>query len=307
MSSVTAAEVEYVRQLVHRRAGLVVEPGKDYLVESRLAPIARSEGLADVAALIARVRFAPDGPLHERIIDAMTTNETSWFRDSHPFEALRSTLLPELVERRRAQRRLTIWSAACSTGQEPYSLAMLVLDSFPELDSWRIEILASDISHDAVTRARTGRYSQLEVQRGLQPATLTEHFTRDGSDWIVSDRVRSMVRFGTVNLVGSWDQVPPADIVMLRNVMIYFDHETKRQILGRVHQQLRPDGYLFLGNAETTLNVDDGFVRVDPPRAGCYQRRANPSASTSNVPDLRESAPRPPITLPFATHQGRTA
>jgi chemotaxis protein methyltransferase CheR len=307
MSSVTATEVEYVRQLVHRRAGLVVEAGKDYLVESRLAPIARSEGLADVATLIARVRFAADGPLHEKIIDAMTTNETSWFRDSHPFEALRTTLLPALIERRRAQRRLTIWSAACSTGQEPYSLAMLILDSFPELASWKIEILASDISHEAVARARAGRYSQLEVQRGLQAPTLAEHFTRDGSDWVVSDRVRTMVRFGAVNLVGSWDQVPVADIVVLRNVMIYFDHETKRQILGRVHQQLRPDGYLFLGNAETTLNVDDGFVRVDPPRAGCYQRRTTPSASTQPTPALRVAEARPPVTIPFATHQGRTA
>jgi chemotaxis protein methyltransferase CheR len=295
MSGVTASDVEYVSQLVHRRAGLVVEPGKDYLVESRLAPIARSQGLPDVPALIARVRFTADGPLHESIVDAMTTNETSWFRDSHPFEALRSTLLPELISRRTATRRITIWSAACSTGQEPYSLAMMLLDSFPELASWRIEILASDISHEAVARARSGRYSQLEVQRGLDQATLGAHFTRDGSDWVVSDQVRRMVRFGVINLVGAWDQVPLADIVMLRNVMIYFDIATKTKVLGRMRDQLRPDGYLFLGNAETTLNVDEDFVRVPPPRAGCYQRRP-----VVALPD--------PVTLPLAHQpQGRTA
>jgi chemotaxis protein methyltransferase CheR len=295
MSGVTASDVEYVRQLVHRRAGLVVEPGKDYLVESRLAPIARSEGLPDVPALIARVRFHADGPLHERILDAMTTNETSWFRDSHPFEALRSTLLPELIGRRAATRRLTIWSAACSTGQEPYSLAMLIVDSFPELASWHIEILASDISHEAVGRARSGRYSQLEVQRGLDQAALGAHFTKEGSDWVVSDRIRRMVRFGVINLVGAWDQVPVADIVMLRNVMIYFDHATKTKVLGRMRNQVRADGYLFLGNAETTLNVDEGFVRVPPPRSGCYQRRP-----VALHPDLTP--------LPLAHQpQGRTA
>lgn len=291
MSGVTASDVDYVRQLVHRHAGLVVEDGKDYLVESRLAPIARAEGLPDVPSLIARVRFGSEGPLHARIIDAMTTNETSWFRDSHPFDALRNTLLPALLARRSTQRRLTIWSAACSTGQEPYSLAMLLLDSFPEVAGWHVEILASDISTEAVARARAGRFSQLEVQRGLDPATLGRHFTRDGSDWVVSDRVRHMVRFGAVNLVGSWDQVPVADIVMLRNVMIYFDPDTKRRVLGRMREQMRPDGYLFLGNAETTLNIDDDFVRVDPPRAGCYQRRT-----------VSLLTPRP-----LLTHQGRTA
>jgi chemotaxis protein methyltransferase CheR len=265
-------ELNWVRDLIHASAALVLEPGKGYLVESRLGPIARAEGVS-ISALIARLRTEEYGPLHHRVVQAMTTNETSWFRDVHPFDALRSTVIPELIERRRLERSLTIWSAACSTGQEPFSVAMVLLDSFPELAGWRIDIVASDLAEDAVARARTGRYSQLEVNRGLAAQQLATHFQRDGVAWQLKDRVRSMVRFGVVNLIGPWPHLPPVDIVMLRNVMIYFDLDTKRQLLDRVETILRPDGYLFLGNAESTANVDDRFVRVAPLRAGCHQLR----------------------------------
>lgn len=273
MSITTTPEFEFVRDLVHRSAALVLEPGKDYLVESRLGPLARKAGFSSVREMVADIRHQPYGPIHHSIVQAMTTNETSWFRDVHPYDALRTTVLPELIARRAATRRLTIWSAACSTGQEPYSVAMLILDDFPQLANWDVTILASDIAEDAVARGREARYSQLEVNRGMPAQSLVRHFTREGTNWVLNDRVRRMVRFGVVNLVGPWPQVPTADIVLLRNVMIYFDIPTKQKLLGRIRDTMRDDGYLFLGNAESTLNVDDGFVRIDPTRAGCYQLR----------------------------------
>jgi chemotaxis protein methyltransferase CheR len=274
ISAVTPLEFDYVRALVHDAAALVLEPGKDYLVESRLAPVARDAGFASIADMVARIRHEAYGRVHHEIVQAMTTNETSWFRDSHPFDALANEVLPQLIARRAAERRLTIWSAACSTGQEPYSIAMLLRDRFPELSSWDVTILASDLAEQAVAKGREGRYTQLEVNRGLAAEKLVRHFRRDGVDWVVGDHLRSMVRFGVVNLVGPWAEMPPPDVVMLRNVMIYFDHATKQRLLGRIRQRMRPDGYLFLGNAETTLNVDDGFVRIEPTRAGCYQLRS---------------------------------
>lgn len=273
-TNVTSVEFEFVRALVHQSAALVLEPGKDYLVESRLAPIAQRAGFASIADMVARIRHQAYGRVHHDIVQAMTTNETSWFRDRHPFDALTSTVVPRLIARRAAERRLTVWSAACSTGQEPYSLAMLLIDSFPQLAGWDVTILASDLAEDAVARGREGRYTQLEVNRGLPADLLVRHFTRDGANWVVGDHLRRMVRFGVVNLIGPWPDMAPPDIVMLRNVMIYFDHATKQRLLGRIRERMRPDGYLFLGNAETTLNVDDGFARIEPPRAGCYQLRS---------------------------------
>ncbi|MGY6499433.1 MAG: CheR family methyltransferase [Acidimicrobiales bacterium] len=294
MSVINDADFGYVRELIHTSAAIVLEPGKEYLIESRIGPIARSEGLT-ITQLIARLRVQPYGPLHHQIVQAMTTNETSWFRDVHPYDALRTTVIPQLIERRRAEQSLTIWSAACSTGQEPYSIAMVLLDDFPELANWRITILASDLAEDAVGRGREGSYSQLEVNRGLPARQLVTHFSREGTHWRVNSRLRSMVRFGVVNLIGPWPDIPTADIVLLRNVMIYFDLDTKRQLLERVRATLRPDGYLFLGNAETTLNIDDRYIRIEPSRAGCYQLRSfverqtvqlqQPAASRSLFPE----------------------
>lgn len=273
MTALSEHELAYIRELIHTSAALVLEPGKGYLVESRLGPIAREQGLT-LSGLIQRLRYEPYGPVHHRVVEAMTTNETSWFRDVHPFDALRTTVIPDLIERRRTERSLTIWSAACSTGQEPYSVAMVLLDEFPELASWNVTIWASDFSEDAVAKARAGRYSQLEVNRGLPAQHLIRHFDREEAHFVVRDHVRSLVRFGVINLIGPWSQLPRLDVIMLRNVMIYFDLETKRQILDRMHQQLRPDGYLFLGNAESTIHLDDRFVRVEPNRAGCHRLRS---------------------------------
>jgi chemotaxis protein methyltransferase CheR len=278
--AITDAEFDYVRGLVHAAAAIVIDPTKRYLIESRLGPVARAEGLT-LGQLIAAAQRDPLGRHHNDIVEAMTTNETSWYRDDHPFEALRTTIVPALIERRRAERSLTIWSAACSTGQEPYSIAMVLRDEFPELASWKVRIIATDLSRGAIARAQAGRYSQLEVNRGLPARQLATHFERDGANWLVSPSVRSMVQFGVTNLIGPWPQLPALDVVMLRNVMIYFDVDTKRRVLDRLSDAMRPDGYLFLGNAETTLNLDDRYARVEPSRAGCYQLRTAASVTAS--------------------------
>jgi chemotaxis protein methyltransferase CheR len=206
----------------------------------------------------------------DAVVDAMTTNETSWFRDAHPFNALRDELLPDLIERRRVARTISIWCAASSSGQEPYSIAMLIRH-FPELESWNVRILATDISPSMLKRTQEGLYSQLEVNRGLPAPLLVQHFNRVGMHWEVSDDLRRMVQTEFVNLAAPWPVLPPFDLIFMRNVLIYFDVPTKQTILGRVRRQLRPDGLLLLGGAETTMNLDANFERVQIGRSNWYR------------------------------------
>ncbi len=223
--------------------------------------------------------------LKQKVVEAMTTNETSFFRDRNPFECLRNSVLPELLPRRAADRSLRIWSAACSTGQEPYSIAMLLREHFPELRDWRVQITASDLSTECLERARQGRYGQLEVGRGLPTPLLTKFFFRDGLEWVMHEDLRRMITFRVLNLLDPDLTLPPMDIVFLRNVLIYFDKETCQQILGRVRQLLRPDGFLFLGGAETTHFLDDAFERVQLSQAGCYRlKHSAPISQTRSVP-----------------------
>jgi chemotaxis protein methyltransferase CheR len=266
-------DFEYVADLVRTEAAIVVEASKRYLVESRLAPVARRHGLDGVGALVARLRAQPRNGLHAEVVEAMTTNETSFFRDVNPFAAMEQEVLPELIRARGAQRQLSIWSAACSSGQEPYSLAMLIRHRFPQLSRWNVRIVASDLSAEMLGRAAAGRYSQMEVNRGLPAPLLVRYFRRDGQHWQIADEVRQMVEFRAMNLIQPWAPLPPLDVVFLRNVLIYFDVATKRQILAQVRRVLRPDGYLFLGAAETTLNVDDAFERVPIGPAVSYRLR----------------------------------
>jgi chemotaxis protein methyltransferase CheR len=262
----------YVADLVRREAAIVLEDTKGYLVESRLAPVAKRHGLRDVGALVERLRGQPLNGLHAEVVEAMTTNETSFFRDVNPFMALEQHVIPELVRRRHAQRQLSFWSAACSSGQEPYSLALLLRQQFPNLTPWNVRIIATDISAEMLGRAASGRYSQLEVNRGVPASLLVRHFRRDGAYWQISDDIRQMIEFRAMNLVQAWGVLPPLDVVFLRNVLIYFDLETKRRILEKVRRVLKPDGYLFLGAAETTLNIDDSFQRVMVGPAVVYQQ-----------------------------------
>jgi len=266
-------EFNYVRRLVLDQSAIVLEEDKGYLVESRLLPLARREGFASINLLVQRLQAEPFHGLHRQAVEAMTTNETSFFRDFHPFEGLKKFVLPDLIARRAAQRALTIWCAASSSGQEPYSLSMLIRESFPHLVSWKVHILATDLSTEILTRAREGRYSQLEVNRGLPASLLVKYFQKRGCDWYIRDEIRNMVDYQIVNLASAWPILSPADILMIRNVLIYFSVETKREILAKVRRVLKPDGYFFLGGAETTFSIDDSFERVQFERATCYRVR----------------------------------
>ena len=268
--TLTATSFDWVRQLVHRESAIVLAPGKEYLVEARLLPIARSMGLPDVGQLVDSVRTRPSPESTRRIVEALTTNETSWFRDGDPFTALTSTVLPSLLAARGPAERLQIWSAACSSGQEPYTIAMLLEDALPNAAS-RVAVTATDLSREMVERTRAGKFSQLEVNRGLPAAMLVRHFARAGTEWQVSPSLRRMVTASECNLAAPLSRMGPFDVVYLRNVLIYFDLPTKQAILRRVRALMRPDGWLFLGAAETTLGVDDSWERVVIGRSSAYR------------------------------------
>jgi chemotaxis protein methyltransferase CheR len=268
--TLTATTFDYVRQLVHKESAIVLAPGKEYLVEARLLPVARQLGLTDVGQLVDSVRSRPTPDSTRRIVEALTTNETSWFRDGDPFTALTTTVMPALVAARGPADRLQIWSAACSSGQEAYTIAMLLEDSMPNAAA-RVSITATDISREMVERTRAGRFSQLEVNRGLPAPMLVRHFTRAGTEWQVAPTLRRMVTASECNLAASLPRMGPFDVVYLRNVLIYFDLSTKQAILRRVRELMRPDGWLFLGAAETTLGVDDTWERVVIGRSSAYR------------------------------------
>jgi chemotaxis protein methyltransferase CheR len=267
----TAQDFDFISRLVRDRSAIVLEPGKEYLVESRLLPVARDLKLASISDLVGRLRASADNGLTRRVIEAMVTTETLFFRDLHPFETLRSTVLPELIRRREAERRLDVWCAACSTGQEPYSLVLLLREHFPQLANWQVNVLATDISTDVLARARAGRFNQIEVNRGLPAPLLVKYFTQQAGQWELKEEIRRLVDFRELNLIRSWPVLPRMDVIMMRNVMIYFDVECKKSILGQVARLLRPDGYLMLGGAETTLNLDDSFRRAEELKGGFYR------------------------------------
>lgn len=273
----TKSSFGWVRDMVLTELGIVLDEGKDYLVESRLLPIVKREKLESIDALVGILRSNRSPVLKRAVLDAMTTNETTFLRDTTPFEVLQSTILPKLIEARRTRRRLRIWYAATSTGQEPYSVSMIINDQFPELLGWNLEQVGTDVSRQALDRARAGRYSQLEVNRGLPAKLLIKHFKRDGQDWVINDNIRKMLRCEEMNLNGPWPVISGQyDIVFIRNVLIYFDVAAKKRILGRIYDLLAPDGYMFLGAAETTLNLDERFVRAEGGRGGCYKRADQP-------------------------------
>jgi chemotaxis protein methyltransferase CheR len=265
-------DFDYIRDLVRDRAAIVLEPGKEYLAVTRLDPVMRRAGLGSLSELVATLRQDDDPALSEQVIDALTTNETTFFRDLHPFESLRNHILPALIQRKRLSRSLFIWSAGCSSGQEPYSVAMLIREDFPQLAGWQVSILGTDVSAAMLERARAGRYGQIEVNRGLPAHLLVKYFRRAGVGWEIDGSIRAMVRFRQQNLVDPWPSMPPADLVLMRNVMIYLDLAAKQEILARVGDVLAPHGYLLLGTSETTLHLDDSFRRHAVGPTGWYQR-----------------------------------
>jgi chemotaxis protein methyltransferase CheR len=247
----------------------LLDNDKHYLLEARLMPVVAQSNLPSLMALCQALRQSVDPLLRKKVVEAMTTHETLFFRDNTPFEAMKQELLPKLIEERKFSRRINIWCAAASSGQEPYSLAMLLLEM--GLRDWTIQILGTDISDQVLARAKTGRYMQLEINRGLPAAYLVKYFERDGLEWRIKEEVRRMVRFEQVDLRQNMRNRSGFDFVFCRNVLIYFDIPTKRQILEGIRAALVPGGYLALGSAESTLGLDEVYERVVIGNARFYQ------------------------------------
>ena len=253
-------DFEYVCRVAKAGAGLVFEKGKEYLLEARLGKVAKDNGFARLSDLVSALRIESNGgPLRDAAIEALTTNETYFFRDFHPFEALAEHFFPDLLVRRASSRRLTIWSAACSSGQEPYSLAMLLRERFPVLADWSVTIIASDLCGAVLDQARLGRYTLFEVNRGLPAPLLLRYFRQSGDRWVIDQSIRDMVQFRRVNLSEAWNFGETFDLALIRNVMIYFDAQMKRDILGKLKRVLRPDGILVLGGSESTVSIDESW------------------------------------------------
>lgn len=264
---------EYLSKLVRDEAAIVLEPGKEYLISTRLAPVLKKHGWKRFEEMVAAVKVGDRAAraITGEIVDALTTNETSFFRDVKPFDLLKDQLLPELLKERSTARRLRMLCAACSTGQEPYSIAMLLRENFPELRTWDVEIIAADLSPSVLEKARSGEYTQIEINRGLPALLLTKYFERKGMRWIVKDDLKALITFQEINLCRPWPPFGTFDLIFIRNVLIYFDAETKREIFKRVRAALNPGGYMFLGAAETTINLDSHFERVQVQGTGCYR------------------------------------
>ncbi|MGD1147046.1 MAG: protein-glutamate O-methyltransferase CheR [Thermoanaerobaculaceae bacterium] len=269
-----ANDFELVRQIVREHVGILLDNWKTSLVETRLSTIARDERLAGVDDLVKHLRSRPRGPLSTRVVESLLTTETSFFRDLHPFEALRQFVIPDLITQRQARRRLAIWSAGCASGQEIYSVAMLIREHFPSLLDWSLQLVGTDVSSTMLTKAEKGRYTELEINRGLPAAALVKYFEQHALDWQIKLEVRAMVEFVQMNLAGSWRALPKMDIIFMRNVLVYFDVEKKREILAKVRRQLHPEGFLFLGGAESTINLDDDFQPTYFGPAVVYRLRA---------------------------------
>jgi chemotaxis protein methyltransferase CheR len=261
----------FLQQHVYSQVGIVLEDDKHYLFESRLAPIIKQLGLESTNDLCVLLHRKDDNALGHRVAEAMTTNETYFFREPNHYEAIRTVLLPKLKEIRRTTRSLRFWSAASSTGQEAYSLAMLLLEE--QFSSWNIQILATDFSLQVLERARAGLFQQIEVNRGLPAAQLVKHFRPSGLDWQLSEQVRRMVRFETIDLRTSMAPLGPFDLVFCRNVMIYFDNETKRKIMREIHKTLFRGGWLLLGGSESIFGLDEWFERTAVQSVTVYVAR----------------------------------
>jgi len=269
--AISDADFRYIRDFVYKSAAIVLDDGKGYLIESRLQPLAKRSGFASVDAMIAQLRAQTQNGLHWNVVEAMTTNETYFFRDVHPLEMLKKTVFPDLIKRREKERQLNIWCAAASSGQEIYTILIILKESFPWLSSWKLNVIATDISKEMIERGREGCYTQLEVNRGLPASLLIKYFQKIGIQWQIKEELRRMVQFKEMNLAHPWPIIYPMDLVLMRNVLIYFDLQTKKEIFGRLRKVLRPDGCLVLGGAETPMGIDDAFQRVAVEKGSYYQ------------------------------------
>ena len=263
-------DFDFLSNFVESRSGIVLHKEKAYLVESRLSPVLKSEGFSSLGDLILRLRWQASGDLVDKVIDAMTTNETFFFRDNPPFEALKTGIIKDLMKKRESVKTLNIWSAACSSGQEPYSISILLREHFPTLNDWTIRILGTDISDDVLEKADAGIYSAFEVSRGLSDTLVNRYFEPVDTRWKVRKSLRDRVEFKKLNLKDSFSEIPKMDVIFLRNVLIYFKHEVKRDIVNRITDRLMPDGYLFLGQSETAKTLSDSLEPVNIAQASCF-------------------------------------
>ena len=263
-------QFQFMRGFLKERSGLVLGEDKAYLLESRLTPVARKQGLKDLEELIDKVMKGGDAALHTVVTEAMTTNESFFFRDQKPFDLFRDTVMPHLLEKRAATKRFRIWSAAASSGQEPYSLAMLLTEAAAKFAGWNHEIVGTDLSSEIIAKAKNGRYSQFEVQRGMPITLLVKYFDKDGDQWQVKPNIKAMVDYKVYNLLHDLTPLGKYDVVFCRNVLIYFDQPTKKLVLENIRKLMPDDGFLFLGGAETVLGITDQFAPV-PGLRGIYK------------------------------------
>ena len=269
----TPLDYEFLRKLLKERSGLDLSPDKQYLVESRLVPLARKAGLAGITELVQKLKAGSAEVLTAEVVEAMTTNETFFFRDKTPFDHLREAMLPALLQARSARRALRIWCAASSTGQEPYSIAMCLKALGPVIAGWRVEILATDLSHGVLEKSKAGIFSQFEVQRGLPIQMLVKHFTQVGDMWQLNPDIRAMVQHRQLNLLQDFGHLGTFDVIFCRNVLIYFDQDTKAGIFERLSRVVEPDGFMVLGAAESVVGISDAF-KPHPERRGLYRPNA---------------------------------
>lgn len=266
----TPQDFDYLRQMLRQRSGLVLSAEKQYLAESRLLPVARKHGLGSLTELVGKLRASPvAAPLDVAVIEAMTTNESFFFRDKVPFEYFNTVIMPALMAARSREKRIRIWCTAAAAGQEPYSLAMSLKAIGPSRAGWRVEIVATDISNEVLEKAKAGIYSQFEVQRGLPIQQLVKFFTQVGEAWQIAPEIRGMVKFRPLNLLNDFSSLGTFDLVFCRNVLIYFDQDTKIAVFNRIARQMPPDGYLILGAAETVVGLTDAFKPM-PDKRGLY-------------------------------------
>ncbi len=281
----TPLDYDFLRKFLKERSGLDLSSDKQYLVESRLIPLARRVGLAGIAELVQKIKGGSEA-LASEVIEAMTTNETFFFRDKIPFDHLRDTVLPGLLVSRANRRHLRIWCAASSTGQEPYSIAMCLKEFASALAGWRVEIIASDLSQSVLEKSRAGIFSQFEVQRGLPIHMLVRHFTQTGELWQLNADIRAMVQHRQLNLLQDFSHLGTFDVIFCRNVLIYFDQDTKTNVFGRLAKRIEPEGYLMLGAAETVVGLTDAF-KPYPDRRGLYVPSTGTAARLTAAMPLR--------------------
>lgn len=295
----TPQEFDWLRTFLKQQSGLVLTNEKQYLIESRLLPVARRAGLATLSALIAKIKEPGQATLAASVVEAMTTNESFFFRDKTPFEHFTQTMLPKMLEARARERRLRIWCAAASTGQEPYSLAMCLREAEAKLAGWRVEIVGTDLSTDVLEKAKAGVYTQFEVQRGLPINHLLKYFTQNGDTWQINSTLRSMIQYRKLNLLENFSSLGQFDIVFCRNVLIYFDNTTKVDILGRIAKMMPADGFLVLGAAETVVGLTDAFKPMTDKR-GLYQLGGAAGAAAAPMPRLAAAGGAAPTGLSAA-------